>query len=158
MAYTMKLGFADLPTIYNLTNAVGRGQVNRRDDVLLVQKLLKMAHAMILSGGLPSGSTSTITVDGYYGPETQTCIDAYQKEQAFYYHKLISQDGTIHPSSSDGYTKSDQLYTIVHLNRSAAKRDRWAYAAIPFSEDTPPELRGALAPGAVKPPKPGKIF
>ncbi|WP_460979023.1 hypothetical protein [Spirosoma knui] len=31
MAYTMKLGFADLPTIYNITNAVGRGQVNPYD-------------------------------------------------------------------------------------------------------------------------------
>ncbi|GAB3542713.1 hypothetical protein GCM10027577_10330 [Spirosoma fluminis] len=36
MAYTMKLGFADLPTIYNITNAVGRGQVSWRDDVMLV--------------------------------------------------------------------------------------------------------------------------
>ncbi len=157
MAYTMKLGFSDLPTIYNLTNAVGLGQVNRRDDVMLVQTLLKMAHAMILVGGLPSGSTSTITVDGYYGPETQMCINAYQKEQAFYYHKLISQDGVVSPSAPDGYTKSEHLYTIVHLNRSAAQHDRPAYSWLPFDPGTPPELRSSLAPGAVK-PKPAIIF
>lgn len=157
MAYTMKLGFSDLPTIYNLTNAVGLGQVNRRDDVMLVQTLLKMAHAMILSGGVPSGSTSTITVDGYYGPETRLCIDAYQKEQAFFYHKLITQDGIVSPSSPDGYTKKGHLYTIVHLNRSAKEREPWAYKNLPFNEETPPELRNALASGATK-PKPAVIF
>lgn len=147
----MKLGFSDLPTIYNLTNAVGLGQVNRRDDVMLVQTLLKMARAMMLAGGLPSGSTATITVDGYYGPETQRCINAYQKEQAFYYHKLISQDGVVSPSAPDGYTKSGQLYTIVHLNRSASQRDNPKYVWLPFDSETPPELRSSLAPGAVKP-------
>lgn len=157
MAYTMKLGFSDLPTIYNLTNAVGLGQVNRRDDVLLVQTLLKMAHAMILSGGVPSGSTSNITVDGYYGPETQRCINAYQKEQAFFYHKLISQDGIISPSAPDGYTPKGELYTIVHLNRSAAVHDGSMYRSLPFSSDTPAELRNALARGAVR-PKPALIF
>jgi peptidoglycan hydrolase-like protein with peptidoglycan-binding domain len=157
MAYTMKLGFSDLHTIYNLTYAVGLGQVNRRDDVLLVQTLLKMAHAMILGGGVPSGSTSTITVDGYFGPETKLCIDAYQKEQTYFYHKLIAQDGIISPSTPDGYTKKGNLYTIVHLNRSALTHDSSQYRYLPFSTDTPPELRNALAPGAVK-PKPSVIF
>lgn len=146
----MTLGMSDLPTIYNVTNAVGLGQINRRTDVLLVQLLLKMAKAMILSGGLPTSSTEHIKVDGYFGPETKLCINAYQQEQAQFYHKLISKDGLVHPSSADGYTSGGWLYTIVHLNRSAKTKDAGAYRNLPYSENTPPELRTALLKGQVE--------
>ncbi|WP_338871352.1 hypothetical protein WBJ53_25165 [Spirosoma sp. SC4-14] len=144
MASTLVIQLTGLPTIYNVTYAVGLGQANRRTDVLLVQTLLKMAEVMTLSGGLPGGSTGHIKVDGYYGPQTQGYITAFQQTMALVEKKLISQDKIVSPSSKDGYTKSGWLYTIVHLNRAAKDRDSSAYKRIPFEPETPPELRTAL--------------
>jgi len=44
MAQIMNLGMSDLPTIYNISYPVGPNMPNVRDDVLLIQTLMKLAN------------------------------------------------------------------------------------------------------------------
>lgn len=152
MAYTMVLGLPDLPTLYNLSAGVGYARANLRDDVMLVQVLLKMADAPVFSGGVPVGGTGMITVDGYFGPETNSYIGFFERELEER-HMVFQKGNNLDPASSDGFTKQGVQYLIVHLNRMAKQRLTSEYDWLPFNDDTPPLLRRSLARGA-KEPKP----
>lgn len=151
MAYTMPLGFADLPTIYNLDSGVGPGRANLYEDVWIVQRLIQIANFTMLSGGVPTHGSSIIQVDGFCGPETLRMIAAFQDDQARN-GKLIGRDGGLDPSPPDGYTKGGILYGIVHLNRAARRRDESLYLDIPFDVKTP----RPCAPGSPPAPRNGR--
>jgi peptidoglycan hydrolase-like protein with peptidoglycan-binding domain len=151
MAYTMKLGFEDLPIIYNIHLPVGSRMPNQRDDVLLVQTLMKLANFVRSTPALgPVEASRDITIDGYFGQQTERMIKAFEADQKSA-GKLFVADGVFEPSSKDGYTGKGILYKVVHLNRKAKVSSGWKFDALPFDPETHAILRGSLARGATRP-------
>jgi hypothetical protein len=73
------LGFSDLPTIYNTTYPVGPNMPNVRDDVLLIQTLMKLANFTSKSDDHDSvEASSRIKVDGWFGEQTKRMIKAFE--------------------------------------------------------------------------------
>ena len=146
MAYPQYLGFSDLPKIYNLTFPVGPDMPNVRDDVLLVQTLLKLANFTCSSER--DGSTErslSIDVNGWFGEQTQRAIETFElcvREK----HLLLVADGVIDPSSDVGYTTEGVIYKIIHLNRFARQATRLGneYEQMPNDPKTHPFLRQSL--------------
>jgi hypothetical protein len=137
---------SDLPTIYNISYPVGPNMPNVRDDVLLIQTLMKMANFIRYAGGLgPVEPSSKITVDGYFGKQTKRMIEAFEamvREK----NLMIVADGVFEPSSDDGYTGKGIIYKIIHLNRFAKQHSPFgnAYNQLPENPETHPILRGSL--------------
>jgi len=143
----MNLGMSDLPTIYNISYPVGPKMPNVRDDVLLIQTLMKMANFIRYVGGMgPVEASSKITVDGYFGPQTKRMIEAFET-MVTESHLLIIADGVFEPSSDDGYTGKGIIYKIIHLNRFAKTRSPFGneYNQLPENPETHPILRGSLS-------------
>lgn len=146
MACTQHLGFSDLPTIYNITYPVGPNLPNVRDDVLLIQTLMKFAN--FTSKGEDHGSVEasrTIEIDGWFGQQTKRMIEAFEvfvREK----HLWLTADGVFEPSSNDGYTPQGVIYKIIHLNRFAKQATLCGtkFNEIPNGPDTHPMLRQSL--------------
>jgi hypothetical protein len=144
MACTQYLGFSDLPKIYNLTFPVGPDMPNVRDDVLLVQTLLKFA-SLTSTDDVSIEQSLSIDVDGCFGEQTQRAIEAFElcvREK----HLLLLADGVIEPSSDVGYTAEGVIYKIIHLNRFARLATRFGndYERLPTDPKTHPFLRESL--------------
>lgn len=153
MAPTVKMPFTDLPTIYNLTSSVGPSGLNNFDDVLLIQTLMKMANfTRFVPGHGPVESSSKIKVDGFFGPQTNRMIKAFEADRKAA-GLLLVDDGIFEPSTSDGFTGKGFLFKIVHLNRRAKTRSgfEFEYNALPFLPPTHPVLRKSLVNGAIRP-------
>jgi peptidoglycan hydrolase-like protein with peptidoglycan-binding domain len=155
MAFTMPTDLTGLPTIYNVRFPVGPSMVNRRDDVMLVQTLMKLANFTRFTPALgPVEASRDIAVDGFFGPQTKRMIKAFEADRQSA-RLLLVADGVVESSPKDGFTRAGVLYKIVHLNRSAKNAaGEFRYANLPFDPATHPILRGALEPGAVPPPRP----
>jgi peptidoglycan hydrolase-like protein with peptidoglycan-binding domain len=154
MAFTMPIDLIGLPTIYNVRFPVGPNMPNQRDDVMLVQTLMKLANFTRFTPALgPVEASRDIAVDGIFGPQTKRMITAFEANRRSAGLLLIS-DGVVESSSKDGFTGRGVLFKIIHLNRSAKNADEFRYADLPFNPETNAILRGALQPGAVRPPRP----
>ena len=154
MAFTMAIDLTDMPTVYNVSFPVGPNMPNRRDDVLLVQTLMKLANFTRFSPGLgPVESSRSIAVDGIFGPQTKRMIKAFEADRRDA-GLLVVDDGVVESSSKDGFTGGGVLFKIIHLNRKVKNGDAFRHANLPFDPDTHPTHRGALQPGAVRPPRP----
>lgn len=146
MACTQNLGFSDLPTIYNVTYPVGPNMPNLRDDVLLIQTLMKLANFTTKSDDNRLVEfSSTINIDGWFGEQTRRMIQAFEacvREK----HLLLSANGVFEPSSPNGYTPEGVIYKIIHLNRFAKQTTKFGskYNQIPSDSETHPMLRRAL--------------
>lgn len=141
MAYIMPSQLSTLPVIYNLDSTVGPNVANEQDDVMLVQYLLQVCNFPIIAGGLPTSGTSTIKVDGFYGQETQRCIDAFQNQMTAD-KKVFIRDPFLESSSDDGFTQSGFIYKIVLLNIYASNRMGGSFTAL--ATFVPPLLRNSL--------------
>jgi peptidoglycan hydrolase-like protein with peptidoglycan-binding domain len=152
MAHTMQTDLTDMHQVYNVSFPVGVKMPNVRDDVMLVQTLMKLANFTRSTPAMgPVERSAWITVDGYFGPQTQRMIKAFEDEQRMN-RRLFIADGIVEPAPRDGFTRSGVLYKIIHLNRSALNAGGWAHPFLPFDESTHPLLRQSLLKGAVKPP------
>lgn len=151
MAWTQSLGFSDLPTIYNVSLPVGPHMPNVRDDVLLVQTLLKLANVTRIDRENGRAETSRrLKVDGWFGNQTKRMIEVFEahiREQ----HLLLIADGVLEPSSSDGYNNKGIIYKIIHLNRLAKEATLPEYNQIPTAAETDPLLRQSLLTGPTTP-------
>lgn len=120
---------------------------NVRDDVLLVQTLLKLANFKGNGKGEAANETScTIEVDGCFGEQTKRLIESFEacvREK----HLLLTADGVIEPSSPDGYTPEGVIYKIIHLNRFArqATQSGNRYDLLPIDPGIHPGLRQSLS-------------
>jgi hypothetical protein len=147
MACTQNLGFSDLPSIYNIAFPVGPNMPNVRDDVLLVQTLMKLANFTRNDvGHAPVEASRSIQVDGLFGDQTKRMIEAFEvhiRER----HLLLIADGVFEPSSNDGYTAKGFICKIIHLNRFAKQATPFgdAYNRIPTNQETHPILRHSLS-------------
>jgi peptidoglycan hydrolase-like protein with peptidoglycan-binding domain len=153
MARTVKTAFNDLPTMYDLGFAVGPNGPNVFSDVMLVQVLMKMANFARFAGGSgPVEASRNIKVDGFYGPQTDRLIRAFEANRKSA-RLLLVEDGVFEPSIRDGFTRTGVLFKIVHLNRMAKQQSPFGneYNALPFAPSTHPVLRNSLSNGAIRP-------
>ncbi len=147
----MQTTLTGMHQVYNVSFPVGTKMPNARDDVMLVQTLMKLANYTRFTPALgPVERSDNITVDGYFGPQTQRMIKAFEQELRLR-HKLFVADGIVELATKDGFTKSDVLYKIIHLNRAVLNASGWAHQSLPFSGTTHPLLRQSLVKGAEKP-------
>ena|SRR6185369_5079910 len=147
MAFTEHLGFSDLPNIYNITFPVGPDMPNVRDDVLLVQTLMKLANFDCPYENDSFVETSrSINVDGWFGEQTQRMIKAFEIVVCEKHLRLVA-NGVIEPSANDGYTARGTIYKIIHLNQLArlATQSEREYDQISSDPRTHPTLRQSLS-------------
>jgi hypothetical protein len=107
---------------YTVDAAVGPGCPNRRDDVLLVQFLLRVAMEDIPgrpgSGYRPPGQ-APIAIDGLYGPMTLAYIQYFEEEgNRRNPTNQVTTDHRIDPvvGGQPGGSLSQRLYKILALN------------------------------------------
>lgn len=94
---------------------------NRRDDVMLVQYLLKRVYQQGHNVQPPlnqTNGTSQLKIDGFYGPKTQQAITNFQFEMRRN-GRSIATDGCVDPERGDSATSSISKtgYTISWLNK-----------------------------------------
>lgn len=105
--------------LYLVDGAVGRKQINRRDDVALVQYMLKMIWGRTIDGKF-FGKGHAPIVDGVFGDRTYQAILDFQTYlwglNAPYY------DGMIEPLPHDRFFSPNHnlIYTIISLNLNFA--------------------------------------
>jgi hypothetical protein len=119
-------GFPPITIAYTVTRAVGIGCPNQREDVMLVQHLLRVAwnDGGGSKGFKPPGEAQALTADGAYGPRTQKFIDHFQKE-AKARGANVKQDGRVDPVGVTGGPTgsiSGTFYTILALNSARNSR------------------------------------
>lgn len=153
MAYTMQLDLGAMTQVYNVNFPVGPKMANIRDDVILVQTLMKIANFDRMSPHGPAEHSSKITVDGYYGPQTERMIKAFEVYWRGFHMKLVC-DGIVERAPPDGFTREGMLYKIIHMNRAAFRADEWRQKDLPFNVDTHPGLRPSLQKAAIRPAPP----
>lgn len=131
---------------YTVEQAVGTGCPNRRDDVLLVQFLLK-----IISEGpektkyTPPGK-GPLKCDGLWGPTSQAYLNRYIVANTNANPNApLTKDGRVDPVVGGKFTGaiSGNLYTILALNNSY-KNVRGAAAMQDLT--TEPQFPGELRP------------
>ncbi|MBS0428105.1 MAG: peptidoglycan-binding protein [Proteobacteria bacterium] len=139
---------------YNVDWAVGRIGSNARDDVMLVQALLRIFYYELMGFtdvGFepPPNATDPIAVDGRIGPITQSHIVHFQSQIAAK-GSPTTQDGIFDPFRGPG-----QLSTITHsrysldalnsgCNHFCNKQGIDNYRNLPNRQDVPAALRAAL--------------
>src|SRR5215470_5772632 len=85
--------------VYVVDQAVGPGGLNKRDDVLLVQLLLKIAtESAPDSPGFQPPGEDMIDTDGVCSPRTKKYIKYFQEEVDRRQNRpLIQRDGVVDP-------------------------------------------------------------
>jgi hypothetical protein len=123
-----KIDMANIPPMQvehaNISDAVGNGEKNEKNDVLLIQALFKLVgyndrHARKFFGlavkDLPEAT-------GSFDEKTRRAIWAFQYQSA---HRLLNVDGKIHPASyqnrviKNAFKAGTRLMIITLLNIEA---------------------------------------
>jgi hypothetical protein len=139
---------------YNIDFPIGPGRFNMKDDVALVQKLLRYIfveteHARRRGAPLPRG-TPDIVVDGKFGPTTSKYIVHFKlalRRRSF----SVFPDAVILPFGPDSDQQSvvtKTFYTMRLLLTTAQNADdeapRKSLELLPSNPDVPAELRNSL--------------
>ncbi len=142
------MGFIDTapgtktPVFYNVVHAVGKNCPNIRDDVKLVQYLLKILYEK-LPADKPNGEMS---VDGFCGPITLNWILKFQLDVSATFPGDIAVDNRVDRIRNKNFVGSitKTKYTLAWLNANAKKYnpEGWAatYYIVPLQnpESVPP--------------------
>ena len=137
-----------MPSFYNLDMAVGPDCPNRRDDVMLVQFLLKQFYAA--PDRVADAPRGEMKVDGWWGGTTARWILAFQqrlKKKGL----SICVDGQVDPALSESGSISHTVYTIRWLNGqwygdldSVHQNNHWNH--LEEAVDAPSTLQAAVGP------------
>jgi hypothetical protein len=139
---------------YNIDFPIGPGRTNNKDDVALVQKLLRYIfveteHGRRRGSPLPRG-TPDIVVDGKFGPTTSKYI-LHFKQALRLRGFSVFPDAVVLPFGPDKDQKSvvtKTFYTMALLLTTAQNADDEAplksLELLPSNPDVPPELRDSL--------------
>lgn len=134
----------DVTVAYTNDSSVGPGCQNAREDVLLVQHLLRIAwdDAPGSLGFKPPGEKEPIAVDGLAGAQTARFIKFFQEEAARR-GANVARDGRVDPVRSGGPTGaiSGRFYTVLAMNSARNSRRRANQADITSDPGFPQELR-----------------
>jgi hypothetical protein len=142
--YQVKSSDPTVTVAYTVDGSVGPGCQNVREDVLLVQHLLRVAwrDAPGTAGFRPPGETQPLKADGLAGPKTAKFIKFFQ-EEALRRGAAVSQDGRVDPvkSGSSFGTISSKFYTILAMNSARNARQTGNQADISADPEFPGDLR-----------------
>lgn len=140
---------------FNIDFPIGPGRINNRDDVMLVQKLLRFVyvetdHARNKGFAMPRG-TPDIGVDGKFGPITSKYI-LHFKQHARSTGFPVFLDAVVLPFGPDDKQQSvvtKTFYTMRLLLTSAQNADEEAPGQgrvdrLAADPDIPSELRDSL--------------
>lgn len=136
-------GDSGISVAYCVDQAVGNGCPNKREDVLLVQHLLRVAwrDAPNSKGFRPPEDAKPLEADGIFGPTTQRFIKHFQ-EEAKRRGANVSQDRRVDPvlSGSSSASISKSFYTILAMNSARNSRQTGNQADIAKDPGFPSEL------------------
>jgi hypothetical protein len=116
------------PGMYNVISAVGQDCPNKRDEVRLVQTLLKLFYQ---SSGFaaPKGQ---MVVDGLCGPITKNWILKFQLDIRHWGNAVMADKRVDRiRDHQDIGSISHTMYTLVALNRAVQSIDPSGWMAIP---------------------------
>jgi hypothetical protein len=141
--YTNKAG--EEKVLYNVTMAVGPNAANRRDDVMLVQYMLKRIYERPkYSNFTLSPQQGTMIVDGLFGPTTARWIRHFQTDVRIAGGNILV-DGRIDSDTESGIsTISETEYTIAFINYAFRSHYPEIHAKMPTHPDVPAEVKAAL--------------
>ena len=165
MAYKKTVQGRSYPHLYNVTMTVGSRKAfsqtatgssytssyepNKRDDVMLVQYLLKRVYQQGQNANPPlnqSNGTMDLKIDGSYGPKTQKAIEQFQLEMRRN-GRSIATDGCVDSELGDSATSSISKtgYTISWLNKYFWILYPWLAPVITIDPECPPELKQSIS-------------
>jgi|SRR5579871_517710 len=131
---------------YNVDAAVGDGCPNQREDVLLVQYLLKTAMTLPQFADLPGtagkNTSSAVVVDGQWDKEWYVYLRNFQHLVKMHGHSVYV-DGRVDPVPlGDRWTGSisQTQYTILYLNNAYAAAHPGDISRLALAGDCPAEL------------------
>lgn len=136
-------------TAYNVDWAVGAIGSNMREDVMLVQALLRIVYYESLVLESPAESTGSIAVDGLCGPITRAHIVHFQRQAAERGYP-VHQDGSFDPFRAGGKVSrlTSSRYCMELLNNGCYSADKENgtrfHKDLPLRDDIPVALRAAL--------------
>jgi hypothetical protein len=129
---------------YTVHAAVGPGAPNRRDDVLLVQYLLRecFKSKKFTAAPFPGG---VVGVDGVAGQQTFAAIRHFQSVGKSQGQNMV-QDGRVDPPATDTTVSSisQTVYTILNLNSVFRGYRPQDWSRLSQAPDCPAELRVPL--------------
>jgi hypothetical protein len=133
------------------TTYTASNEPNQRDDVMLVQYLLKRIYQRGNAAQPPlnqGNGTILLKIDGMYGPKTQRAIEQFQIEMARN-GRSVAADGCVDPELGDSATSSISQtgYTISWLNKYFFVLWPEVYPDIRIDPECPMELRASLSNG-----------
>lgn len=167
MAYKKTVQGRSYPHLYNVTMTVGSRKAfsqtatgssytssfepNKRDDVMLVQYLLKRVYQQGQNAQPPlnqQNGTTALKIDGLYGPKTQKAIEQFQLEMRRN-GRSIATDGCVDTELGDSATSfiSKTGYTISWLNKYFWILYPWLAPDITIDPECPAELKQAVGNG-----------
>lgn len=139
-----------LTHIWNVTEAVGKNSPNKREDVMLVQYLLKRLYEN------PNEPERTkpkgdMTVDGICGPITKNWIVKFQVDLNDDYQGFCTMDGRVDRAHGTKSSILNQYYTIVAMNRFFEEENPDIHADPTQANDMPMELKLKLVSNRLPP-------
>ena len=171
MAYKKTVQGRPYPFLYNVSMTVGtrkemhKEQIgqgitgtsltswympNKRDDVMLVQYLLKRVYQQgeTYNPPLRGNGTKELKIDGMYGLQTQSAIEHFQLDMRRY-GRNIATDGCVDSElgNSPFSSISKTGYTISWLNRLFWDLYPELAPDIRLDPECPPELKQAVGNG-----------
>jgi hypothetical protein len=138
----------EMPFFYNVDQGVGPDPTGfyRRDDILLVQYLLKKVwdnrEKFTPPFPLPPAPGS-IETDGYFGRITARWILQFQKNMRSRGRSILP-DGRVDRAHGAIASISHTQYTIIHLNNGLRIAEPDTFANIIADPECPPELGAAV--------------
>jgi hypothetical protein len=131
---------------YNVNMAVGKNAPNRKDDVMLVQYMLKRIYEKpVYQKATFSKQQSVMLVDGLCGPITTQWIGRFQMDIRDGWGCSIVVDRRVDRAPKEAE------YTISYINYAFKGHYPEIHANMPIHPDVPAEIRAALllSPGAL---------
>jgi hypothetical protein len=113
-----------LSVFYTVDHAVGRGCPNQRDDVALVQFLVRR----VLEGWNNSLPGPPLVVDGIFGDRTRLSIEHFLRSENKANPGSMVEDGIVSPVTDRIGARSGagKVFTMIRLNTHYS--DRWGKA------------------------------
>ena len=141
-----------IPTAKTTNVYTSSYEPNKRDDVMLVQYLLKRVYQQGQNCNPQLNQTSgaaVLKIDGFYGPKTARAIEHFQLEMRRN-GRSIATDGCVDPEiGDDAYSSISKTgYTISWLNKYFWVLYPNLAPNITLDPECPPELKKALSNSA----------
>ena len=135
-------GRTSLPVLYNIERAVGPVCPNRREDVMLVQYMLRAFFSATMPGRGGWIPHARLKVDGVCGPITEEYISAFQHRAASIV--AASLDNRMHPATEVFGPRHGFHFAIILLNTLLHRTQPILFQNLPWAADMPADVKALL--------------